>query len=50
MKDDPHKYFKKARVINFDVIHHGCRGDKLKKSKKEHKTIDKTDFKDYPEE
>ena len=30
MKDDPYKYFK-ACVINFDIIHHECRGDKLKK-------------------
>ena len=41
--------FRKAKVIDFDVINHQCRGDKLQRTEKEYKTIDKTDLKDYPE-
>ena len=49
MKDNSKEYFKKAKVINFDVINHQCRGDKLQRTEKEFKTIDKRDLKDYPE-
>ena len=49
MKDNPNEYFKKAKVINLDVINHHCRGNKLQRAEKEYKTIDKTDLKDYPE-
>ena len=47
--DDPDCYFKNKRVINFYIIHHGCRGDPLKKSYKEHKTVNNDNFKEYPE-
>ena len=49
MKDNPKEYFKKAKVVNFDVINHQCRGDKLQRTEKDNKTIDKRDLKDHPE-
>ena len=48
MTDDPDNYFKNEKVINFDIINNGCRGDPLKKSIKEHKTVYQNDFKSYP--
>ena len=30
MSDNPDKYFDKKVVINFDIIHHECRGDSSK--------------------
>ena len=48
MIEDPNNYFKNKVVVNFDIIHHECRGDPLKKTYKEHKTIEKKDFKYYP--
>ena len=39
MLNNPDDYFsKKKKVMNFDIIHHECRGDPLKQSYKEHKT------------
>ena len=39
--EDPNNYFKDKIVVNFDIVHHECRGDLLKKTYKEHKTIEK---------
>ena len=50
MKDNPERYFEKAKVINFDIINHQCRGDKLQRTEKEYKMVDKADFKDYAKE
>ena len=36
---DPDEYFSKVEFINFDLIHHQCRGDKLQNSKKYYETI-----------
>ena len=44
---DPNNYFKNVKVINFDLIHHQCRGDPLEKTENEHYTTQKTDFKKY---
>ena len=45
---NPNNYFRNKVVVNFDIIHHECRGDPLKKISKEQKTIEKKDFKYYP--
>ena len=44
MADDPDQYIKNKKVINFDIIHHECRGDPLQKSEKDHKTVTNDDF------
>ena len=44
-KTDEH--FQKAKIINFDVIHHERKGDELEYSKKFYQTIENKDFKDY---
>ena len=44
---DPDSYFKDVKVINFDLIHHQCRGDPLEKTENEHYAIHKTDFKKF---
>lgn len=48
MAKDPDGYFREKKVINFDIIHHQYWGDPLKKSIKEHKTVDSHDFSKYP--
>lgn len=40
-------YFKNAKIINFDIIHHVCRGDKLQNPQKYYKTIRNKDFNNY---
>ena len=37
--NDPSYHFENAYVINFDIIHHECRGDKLENSKEYYRTI-----------
>lgn len=49
MADDPTKYFSRRAVVNFDIIHHECRGDPLKRSYKEHQTATNEDFEKFPE-
>ena len=49
MSDDPDNYFQNKKVINFNIIHNQCRGDRSQKSNKDHKTVSKDDFKNYPE-
>ena len=34
MTDYPDYYFDNKKNVNFDIIHHQCRGDPLKKKKK----------------
>ena len=48
MAKDPDGYFREKKVINFDIIHYQCWGDPLKKSIKEHKTVNSHDFSKYP--
>ena len=35
MPDQPDYHFRNKKVVNFDIIHHECRGDPLQKSYKE---------------
>ena len=37
-------YFRKAKIINFDIINHQCRGDPLKNSIKYYETIHQHDL------
>ena len=46
---DPTKFFEQKRVVNFDIIHHECRGDLLKDSYKNYQTAHNDDIKKYPE-
>ena len=39
--ENPQYHFRNSFVINFDIIHHECRGDKLQNSKKYYETISK---------
>ena len=41
-------YFRSVKVINFDLIHHECRGDPLEKDTKEYFAIQNKDFTKYP--
>ena len=50
MSDDPDFYFKNKKVINFNMIHHRCRGNPLKKTVKEYKKVCSNDFKNYPKD
>ena len=38
------EYFRKAEIINFDIINHRCRGDPLKNSIKYYQTIHQDDL------
>ena len=49
MSDNPDNYFQNKKVINFNIIHNQCRGDRSQKSNKDHKIVSKDDFKNYPE-
>ena len=40
-------HFKNAKIVNFDIINHRCRGDSLQSFKKYYKVITKKDFKHY---
>ena len=50
MSNSPDFYFENEKVINFEIIHHQCRGDQLTKTEKEHKTVCRNDFKNYPKD
>ena len=39
IKNDKKNYFNEAKVINFDIINHECRGDPLEYSIKHYQTI-----------
>lgn len=49
MAKDPTKYFEQKKRINFDIIHHECRGDPLQGSYKNYQTVYNDDIKKYPE-
>ena len=49
MIQNPTDYFSRKKVVNFDIINHEYRGDKLQGSYKEYQTIKKDDFKKFPE-
>ena len=44
IKNDKKNYFIKAKVINFDIINHECRGDPLEYSVKHYQTIYQEDL------
>lgn len=48
MSDNPEYYLKNVHVINFDIIHQECCGDKLKGNYKDYKTIKSEDLINYP--
>ena len=39
LDEDPDQSFKKKQIVNFDIIHHQCRGDKMEHPKSYHQTI-----------
>lgn len=48
MRDNPDSYFKNVKVVNFDIINHECRGDKLIGPYKGYKTIKSEHLTNYP--
>ena len=40
-------HFSCAMVINFNIIYHQCRGDKLQNPQQYYETISKNDFENY---
>lgn len=49
MSKNPTEYFEKRKVINFDIIHHECRGDPLQGSYKGYQTVKSNDLEQYPQ-
>ena len=47
-KKDRDRYINETKILNFDIIHHVCRGDRLGKSIKEHNTVKKEMLKQMP--
>ena len=47
-KKDRDAYINETKILNFDIIHHMCRGDKLEKTIKEHNTVKKERLKQMP--
>lgn len=45
MTENPDRYFKNKEVVIFDLIHHKCRGDPLKNTDKEYKTVKESNLK-----
>ena len=43
-------YINNTNLINFNIIHHRCRGDKLEKTIKDYNTVDNSHLKDQPSE
>ena len=41
-------YFQNVKVVNFDLIHHVCRGDPLEEDAWGHFAIQNRDFNQYP--
>ena len=44
---DPDTSLKNTKIINFDIIHHQCRGDELSKPIDHYQTVFNNDFKKY---
>ena len=45
INENKKEYFRKAKIINFDIINHQCRGDPLTNSIKYYETIHENDLK-----
>ena len=41
--------FREKKVVNFDIIHHECRGDTSEGIYRNYKTVESADFKSFPE-
>ena len=48
MRGDPDQYFGNFKVVNFDIIHHECRDDKLIGDYRDYKAIKTEDLNRYP--
>ena len=48
MSKNPTKYFGHKKVVNFNIIHHECRGDPLEGSYNNYQTVKESDLKNYP--
>ena len=48
MRDNPDSYFNNVKVVNFDIINHECRGDKLIGPSKGYKTVKSEHLTNYP--
>ena len=48
MAEDTDYYFKNKKVVNFDILNYGCRGDRLEKTYKENNTVEIENFNNYP--
>ena len=48
MSKNPDKYFENKKVVNFDIMHHECRGDPLQWFYKGYQTVKSEDLKKYP--
>ena len=45
---DPNKYFINLKIVNFDLIHHECRGGTLEKNIREYFAIQSQTLKNIP--
>ena len=43
--ENPDKSFKKTKIVNFDIIHHECRGDALDKPVEYYQIVFQNNFK-----
>ena len=48
--ENPDLNFSNAKIVNFDIIHHECQGDKLKHPESYYETIRNKDFKSYEDD
>ena len=44
---DADSYFENVKLINFDIVHHECRGGKLQNPERYYKLIRNKDFENY---
>ena len=47
MGKEPTEYFKKKKIINFNIIHHEARGDPMQGTYKDYHTIKKSDLREF---
>ena len=45
--ENPDQSFQNTKIVNFNIIHHECRGDKLTNSYEHYQTVFKHDFENY---
>ena len=49
MEKEPTEYFKKKKIIDFNIIHHEARGDPVQGTYKDYDTIKKSDLQEFPQ-